>query len=92
MLFKTLDCSYCREEQVQKCAALNPNWFTDHNIGMDSYYHMKQECYDQVVDWVNKNTPKTFCLITDIEDGEEAGLCASHLRIIADEMDEGFDD
>lgn len=72
----------CRDSQLVQIRTEHPDWF--YNIEKNPGHDIREEFYDRIMDQVNKKTPHEQCLMT----GEDDGLCATHLKQLANEMKE----
>lgn len=76
-------CAYCRAETSWKCRNEHPGWY-------DGEGGIREEFYDKILEYVNENTVPRQCLIAgdDEDDALDDAFCSTHLRTIADEMED----
>ncbi len=83
MMTLMTQCDYCREEVTDRCRKEHPEWFTLKKKEIKSRHLLDVRKY------VDQNTPTKRCMATYNSeiDGPDEAFCATHLRIIAEEIE-----
>ena len=81
MKFAQEQCAVCRELKIKDCAKENPAWFEPHDLKENSGHYIIEKNYDQVWEYVNKNTDYSFCIVLD-DSGNDA-YCTEHVHLMS---------
>lgn len=82
--FRDGHCEFCKQEQLEICREIHPEWFTKKNKEISSKHIFK------VYDFVKVPLVKCLCLATDAQDRvEELCICNSHLHRLKEMFDRG---